>query len=780
MKFQEIHYTSVNMREISIKLPFVEARNSEVLMSGQNRDGDTISVNRQHFIKNGLPWFPVAGEFHYSRYPSDYWKEALQKAKAGGLEVIATYVFWIHHEEIEGQFKWQDRFNVKEFITLCNEVGLKVILRIGPWDHGEVRNGGYPDWLFDKTRAPGTNDSEYLKYSKRLYQEIYNQVQSLFYKDNGPIIGIQIDNEYGHCHGLKGAEGIEHMKTLKNMALEIGFDVPIYTATGWGGAVVVEGEFLPLMAAYVEGSWEQHIDIVPPNINYVFTSVRDDLTVGSDLAVNNHFSSSYNMYNYPFATCELGGGMQSSYQRRPIITREDTEAMAFVKLGSGAIMLGYYMYQGGTNPMGELTTLQETRATGFPNDLPKLTYDYQAPLGEYGQRNPSYHALRRIHLFAKDQEEILTLGSGLIPMDKEIRPDDPKTLRYAIRYLGNTGFIFINNYQHNQIMEDQENLVFMVEFEDEVIEFPAVHVKSGQWRLLPFNLELSGIILRCATMQPLTSLNVNGEAYYFFYGETDQDIEYHFDNGTVKEIISAKEHSIEKGRLVLKQTFNHDNEILSPIILSSNKGERINIITLTKQQATSLNRVEINDSSYILISEADTYMDNQQVQVILAGGERNVIHAFPTLPADQKLSSYLIGVKNSIFDSYNISFELAKPNVSLIELGLSSEGHLQYELKADRDFMDGCSDVFLTIDFEGDIAELSQDGVLKADWFYNGLTWKIGLKRFAKDLCEGNWLLDISPLTEDAYVYLEKWPELVEGRALKLSDYQIIPEYKLF
>lgn len=768
------------MKEIKITLPLVNPKEPEILMSGKNSTGETIGVNREHFFKNGLPWFPVAGEFHFSRYPRKYWKEALQKAKAGGLDTIATYVFWIHHEEIEAKFRWDDRFDLKSFVTLCQEVGLNVILRIGPWDHGEVRNGGYPDWLLEKTKAPGTNDPVYLDYSRRLYGEIYDQVKSLFYKDNGPIIGIQLDNEYGHCHGLRGEEGLEHMRTLKKLALEAGFDVPIYTATGWGNAVVPEGEFLPLMAAYVEGSWEQHIDIVPPNINYVFTSIRDDLSVGSDLAENTEFRCSYNIKDYPFATCELGGGMQASYQRRPIITKEDTEAMAFTKLGSGAIMLGYYMYQGGTNPMGELTTLQETRATGFPNDLPKLTYDYQAPLGEYGQRNPSYYALRRLHLFAKDQEEILARSAIHIPDDGKIRPDDPSSLRYAVRYLGNTGFVFINNYQHNLTMEPQENLKFCVETGSEVIQFPTVHQKSGTWRLLPFNQDLSGILLKCATVQPLTRLQSKGEHYYFYYGDEDQEIEYRFDSNTIKSVISGSAQVNEDGFLVIRQNYPDDNRILDPIILENQNGIKVNIITLTSKQASRLNRVEINGAPYILISEADTYMDGQQIQVVSTGKEEAKVLAFPSAPIDQKLHGYKTESKESIFDSYCIKWMPAKPKVILNEIGISPEGHLRYELKADKSFMSGCSDVFLNIDFDGDIAELTQDEELKADWFYTGLTWKIGLKRFAAELMQGKWILDISPLKKDAYVFLNKWPEMVDGQAMKLAGYEIVPEYSIF
>lgn len=768
------------MKEINIKLPLSMPKNTEILMNGRSNDGGEIGVNREHFIQSGKPWFPVAGEFHYSRYPSEYWREALQRVKAGGLDTVATYVFWIHHEEMEGQFKWVGRYDVRRFITLCAEVGLKVILRIGPWDHGEVRNGGYPDWLFEKTKAPGTNDPEYLIYSRRLYQEIYKQVKDLFFKDNGPIIGIQLDNEYGHCHGLRGDEGREHMMTLKKMAVDVGFDVPLYTATGWGGAVIVEGEFIPLMAAYVEGSWEQHIDKVPPNINYVFTSIRDDLTVGSDLANNQHFSPSYDINNYPFATCELGGGMQGSYQRRPIITVEDTEAMAFVKLGSGAIMLGYYMYQGGANPMGELTTLQETRATGFPNDLPKITYDYQAPLGEYGQSNPSYRALRRLHLFAKDQEKILTQSTIIIPNDLKIRPDDPSTLRYSIRYLGDSGFVFMNNYQHNLVMEPQENIELSIDINNEVIKFPSIHLKSGEWRLLPFNQDLCGIKLKCTTMQPLTSLQFNGDTYYFYYGEGDYDIEYQFDTLTVKTILSGGNQTQTDGITIIKQSYESEGLILEPIVLESLNGTKINIITLTKEQASQLNRYEIDGKTYVVVSEADTYLDGEQLQVISLGQEEVKVLTFPLLPNDQKLSMYRTQSDRSIFKSYHISWIPVTPDVQLKKIGYTENGHLQYELLVGKEFMKGCTDVFLNIDFEGDIAELTRDGELKADWFYTGLTWKIGLKRYAKELKDGKWILDIRPLFKDSFIYLDKWPNLVDGKALNIVDYKIIPEYRMF
>ena len=88
---------------------------------------------------------------------------------------------------------------------------------------------------------------------------------------------------------------------------------------------------------------------------------------------------------YPFFTCELGGGMTASYHRRVLMYPADAESLGLAKLGSGVNLLGFYMYHGGENPEGKLTNLNETQATNYWNDLPVKTYDFQAPIGEYGQ-----------------------------------------------------------------------------------------------------------------------------------------------------------------------------------------------------------------------------------------------------------------------------------------------------------------------------------------------------------------------------------------------------------
>ena len=101
-------------------------------------------------IIGGKPFLAISGECHYSRVPEDQWEDTILKMRAGGVNVVATYVFWNVHEEVEGHFRWDGRRNLRHFIELCQKHGLYVILRCGPFDHGEMRNGGLPDWLYGK------------------------------------------------------------------------------------------------------------------------------------------------------------------------------------------------------------------------------------------------------------------------------------------------------------------------------------------------------------------------------------------------------------------------------------------------------------------------------------------------------------------------------------------------------------------------------------------------------------------------------------------------------
>ena len=118
-----------------------------LLYTSTSPSGHTFSLNSLYYTKDGQPWYPVMGEIHYARIPQTDWEESILKMKASGVTVIATYVFWNMHEEVENVYTWDGNSNLRHFLKLCRKHGMYTWLRIGPWCHGEIRNGGFPDWL---------------------------------------------------------------------------------------------------------------------------------------------------------------------------------------------------------------------------------------------------------------------------------------------------------------------------------------------------------------------------------------------------------------------------------------------------------------------------------------------------------------------------------------------------------------------------------------------------------------------------------------------------------
>ena len=179
--------------------------------------------------------------------------------------------------------------------------------------------------------------------------------------------------------------------------------------------------------------------------------------------------------------------MATAYHRRPYLYPEDAYSMAIVKLGSGSNLLGYYMYHGGTNPDGHVTTLNEmqrTPATNY-NDMPVKTYDFQAPLGEFGQKNPHYYMLRKLHLFMQDWGEVLAPMEAVFPCPQDVAKGDDSFLRWSYRTDGNSGFIFINNYERLQDLSTKRN----VQLEACGVKLPKLNIPAGTMCIFPVNID---------------------------------------------------------------------------------------------------------------------------------------------------------------------------------------------------------------------------------------------------------------------------------------------------
>jgi hypothetical protein len=405
--------------------------------------------------------------------------------KEGGVTILATYVFWNHVEEEEGIFRWDGQRSLRRFIEVCKQEDMPLILRLGPFCHGEVRNGGIPDWVFGKGCKVREQNPVFMGMVENLYRQIFTQVQGLQWKDGGPVIAAQFDNEY------RGRG--EYLVALKRIAQNVGFDLPFYTRTGWPElrTPVPFGEMIPLYGDYADGFWDKQTTETAGNYYkaFNFKAFRSSTAIGTDLLGEQKESVEKGSEDYPYFTCELGGGMATAYHRRPYIYPEDCYSLAIVKLGSGSNLLGYYMYHGGTNPEGRLHTLNEcqTSPATANNDLPLVTYDFQAPLGEFGQAYPQYYTLRKLHLFLQDWGEMLAPMESHFPAPQDIAKGDDSALRWAVRCNaeGTSGFVFINNYERLQNLSDKKGVML----EACGVKFPKMTVPSGAMCVFPVNVD---------------------------------------------------------------------------------------------------------------------------------------------------------------------------------------------------------------------------------------------------------------------------------------------------
>lgn len=465
-------------------------------LGGSNPAGERIDVNSSYFTRGEKPWIPVMGEFHFSRYNREKWPVELRKMKAGGITTVSTYLLWIYHEETEGEFDFTGDNDIRAFVEECESAGLEVVLRIGPWAHGECRNGGFPDWLLQKPFPLRCNNEDYLKLVRIWYGRIAEEVKGLFYKDGGCIVAVQLENEF--------VNDAKHLAKLKELAIECGMEAPIFTVTGWNsanGARIPVDEVVPVFGGYPEAPWENHQNALAPSVHYFFNRMRNDSAIGADQIASRAADGWQLPYErYPFATCELGGGIEVTHHRRPIIRPMDIYALSLVKLGDGNNLPGYYMYHGGTNKLGKYSTFQESKATGYSNDYPILSYDFQTALSEYGEARDQYGMLNMLHMFLREYQEKFA-PMGAVDALQEVDKDDTDSLRYGMRTDGKSGFVFVNHYQRLTKLSDVKGAVLKALD----VTFPAIDVCGEVSFFMPFHMELcEKVFLRYATAQPLT------------------------------------------------------------------------------------------------------------------------------------------------------------------------------------------------------------------------------------------------------------------------------------
>jgi hypothetical protein len=759
---------------------------------GRTPDGRTIAVNSRHLSLDGKPWLPVMGEFHYSRYPAAEWSRELAKMKAAGVDIVATYVFWIHHEEAEGRFDWSGQRDLRKFVETCARNGQYVWVRVGPWDHGEARNGGLPDWV---VRAGGTrsNDPAYLARVDRFYREIGKQLAGLFWSGGGPIIGVQLENEYS----LRGpGQGTEHILTLRRMARAAGLNPPFYSVTGWDNAAVPEQGVIPVFGGYADGFWWRNLTPNPPSANYFFTGIRCEENVGDQLQSKRPDIDEF-VRNYPFITAEMGGGMAASYHRRPVLSAADTAAMAVVKLGGGAALYGYYMFHGGTNPDDEGPGLQESRAVGDFNDLPCKGYDYQAPLGEFGQFHPVLADLKTIHLFLRDFGAQLAPMTARLPARLPAAKSDTATPRVAARVAGDRAFLFINNHQRDHPLPDRAAFQVQLDLPSYTLAVPRqpVALPSGAFPIWPVNLDLGGgVALRYSTAQLLCRLD--DPRTFVFFAWPGIPVEFAFEGLAASAIQAGHAHIESNAGTVYVAGLSPGTG--AAITVRTRTAGTLRIVLLSREQARQTWKASVAGKDRLLLSPATLWFEDRQIHASSTDAAALRIGVYPDFATT--VEGFSRAGRDGVFALYSARVapaELAVETVQLREAGerppvlmngeaaalpspsafeSAARWHIHVPPATTR-----AAELLLRIDYAGDIARLYSNGRLINDNFYNGSPWEIGLTRLGIARAPVDLELRVLPFRRDAPIYLEHGAReaLPPGaQAAELRHVSVVAEYE--
>lgn len=714
---------------------------------GSDPQGHEIALTSYYLTVDGVPEYMVMGEFLFERIEPWQWRDELIKLRMGGVNVISTYVYWNFHQPEEGQWINRGRMDIRRFAGLCKELGLYLIVRIGPYVHSEIRNGGLPDWLYGKPYRSRESDRGFLKAVERYFQHLGEELQGMMYDQGGPIIACQVDNEYGHSSSLwemtrdmgdewvnMGSGGDQYLLNLRSIAEKAGFVVPFYTATAWGGAATTQ-RVLPMWGGYAYRPWlffqpwmrgeSKH----PATQEFVYRDFHSNEAVSK--SSYDLFDPQYQPESMPYACCEIGAGMFNSYAYRFIVDPKSVDALANVKLASGCNFLGYYVYRGGTNPVVQGQYMNETQT-------PRIDYDFQAPIGQWGQIRESYRRLKTIHYFVRSFGELLCGTHTVLPAGADdIRPEDADTLRYAVRARGESGFLFINNFQDHVQTHDQIDQTIDVEVPQggsrpAVLRFDNLGLQKGENCILPFNMDCDGVLLRYSTMQPLVHTLIEGVHTFVFF----------------------RPAGMPTARLVFDDdvVIFPDEETAMMVSRHTSSGREIRFLLLSRDLAESLFLVQdrrpgSHAGDHVLLFSDEAILEDSHGIRMESEHSATRVYAYPPMSIGIEGSRNCTKTRSGILAGFDCSFATEDSRVEVIRI---DDG--KWELRFDFASSPLLKNRLLNIEYRGDVGQAFIDGQLIHDNFCNGQTWQIGLHEYEGRLNESPMVIVIVPRKEKVVI----------------------------
>ena len=643
----------------------------------------------------------------------------------------------------EGQFDFSGQRDLKRFVEICGRHGLYVVVRVGPWVHAEVRNGGLPDWVL-KNGPVRQNDPVYLREVDSYFKAVGAQLHGQLWKDGGPVIGVQIENEYN----LTGpGKGMEHIRTLKAAVIAAGLDVPLYTVTGWDGAAIPLDAVLPVFGGYPDAPWAGTSKPMPANEIYAFRF--NNRAAGSMGAIGGEGQNSASTYSgTPFLTAEVGDGIEDTYFRRPVVSADDVAAIVPVMLGSGVNLLGYYMFHGGRNPDGGAITLQESQRTGYPTDVPLRSYDFQAPLGEFGQERESLRKLKLVHYFLNDFGSSLATMAPRVPSVVPESPSDASRPRVAARTLGEHGFVFFNNHVRSLAMPHRPGFQVELQLPSGTLRVPQepIDLPADAYGIWPVNLDIGSSILRYSTAQIFKRVVQGAQTSYWFFAIP----------GVVPEVLLAPRTEVLTTSPGVRRSETPEGVRLrapSNSEATVRLAGGVTLVILPEVRAEQVWRVE--DPSMLLLTAADAFSDGRNWTLMSDGkpqvpfgvfgagnaprapgvnlrpGQHELVFQqfVAEVPSVVLKAQVTKGKEASLRAPWTMgpAFAWRSQPVPLAPEDHDFEGAAEWTIHLPKiAWSPTLSDVFVRVDYAGDEARLYQDGKILDDNFWNGLPFTTG------------------------------------------------------
>ncbi len=348
------------------------------IQAADNKPG-TFTVGDKTFLLNGQPFVVKAAEVHYPRIPRPYWEHRIQMCKALGMNAVCIYIFWNIHEQREGEFDFTGNNDVAEFCRLAQKNGLYVIVRPGPYVCAEWEMGGLPWWLLKKKDIKlRERDPYFMERVKIFEQKVGEQLAPLTIQNGGPIIMVQVENEYGSY-----GEDKPYVSEIRDCLRGI------------------YGKELELFQCDWSSNFEKNgLEDLTWTMNF-----------GTGANIDQQFRRLGELRpNAPKMCSEFWSGWFDKWGARHETRPAKDMVAGMDEMLSKGISFSLYMTHGGTS-FGHWAG---ANSPGFAPDV--TSYDYDAPINEYGQATPKFWELRTMMEKYNDGKKLPNVPKAPMPI----------------------------------------------------------------------------------------------------------------------------------------------------------------------------------------------------------------------------------------------------------------------------------------------------------------------------------------------------------------------------